>query len=112
MTGLMSVAMVMSGEEVGLPVSDVEGGGGFIKFGDGDCGDGLFVSDEADVGDGGDCLMSNSEAAGGGLSISGEGVVGLCSVPSGISFSLPSSMFTIFSSSPSSFFLLSGCPIE
>lgn len=81
----------MSGEEAGGLVS----------------GGGLLVSGEAEAGGGGGC-----EAGGGGLLIPGESEASLCSVPAGSSSTFPSFFLTILSSSPSSFFLLSGCPVE
>lgn len=117
-TGLMSEVMVVSGEEAGGLVSGggVEGGGaGFSKTGGGASGDGFLMSGEAEAGGGGgDCLVSGCEAGGGsgGLLIPGEAETGLCSVPPGASFVFPSFFFTILSSSLSSFFLLSRCPVE
>lgn len=87
----MSEVMVVSGEEAGGLVS----------------GGGLLVSGEAEAGGGGGC-----EAGGGGLLIPGESEASLCSVPAGSSSTFPSFFLTILSSSPSSFFLLSGCPVE
>lgn len=95
-TGLMSEVMVVSGEEAGGLVS----------------GGGLLVSGEAEAGGGGDCLGGGCEAGGSGLLIPGESEASLCSVPAGSSSTFPSFFLTILSSSPSSFFLLSGCPVE